>query len=305
MMVNQTPEQQARDSIDEKLKKVELNKLAAIEYHGADGVTQHCLDAIVRLIQFGDRIEKAWLLSGGSEQWNCRHHAFILSINYGDLVAIKPGFSSGYGGEGPGGLSKALQLLNRQKVEIEEHEIKPEVMERLTYGALLSSDIEAIQTSRPIRPNRFSDYILFDSDRRKIYSEQNLNFLFPPIVPFSIIDTRILDLALSLEECPDASLFSAYRRLEGLVRNKSDELNGMSGAKLFAKAFQSDSSVLRWSDADKSESEGRAALFIGAYKAYRNTRAHHEQNTAPESAVREFLLLNELFLLESEAKNRF
>lgn len=285
-------------------KKVELNKLAAIEYHGADGVTQHCLDAIVRLIQFGDRIERAWLLSGEADQWNCRHHAFILSINYGDLVAIKPGFSSGYGGEGPGGLSKALQLLNRHKVEIEEHEIKPEVMERLIYGALLSSDIEAIQTSRPIRPNRFSDYIFFDSDRREIYSEQNLNFLFPPVVPLSIIDTRILDLAMRLEEHPDASLFTGYKRLEGLVRGRHIELAGLSAAKLFSKAYQGDNALLEWPNVEKSEAEGRASLFIGVFKSYRNKRAHHEQDTDLKSAVREFLLLNELFLLESTTRVR-
>lgn len=285
-------------------KKVELSKLAAIEYHGADGVTQHCLDAIVRLIQFGDRIEKAWLLSGESEQWNCRHHAFILSINYGDLVAIKPGFSSGYGGEGPGGLSKALQLLNRHKVEIEEHEIKPEMMERLSYGALLSSDIEAIQTSRPIRPNRFSDYIFFDSDRRKIYSEQNLNFLFPPVVPLSIIDTRILDLALSLEEHPDASLLTGYKRLEGLVRGRHIELAGLSAAKLFSKAYQGDNALLEWPNVEKPEAEGRASLFIGVFKSYRNKRVHHEEDTDLKSAIREFLLLNELFLLESTTRLR-
>lgn len=285
-------------------KKVELNKLAAIEYHGADGVTQHCLDAIVRLIQFGDQFDKAWLLSGEADQWNCRHHAFILSINYGDLVAIKPGFSSGYGGEGPGGLSKALQLLNRHKVEIEEHEIKPEVMERLIYGALLSSDIEAIQTSRPIRPNRFSDYIFFDSDRREIYSEQNLNFLFPPVVPLSIIDTRILDLALSLEEHPDASLFTGYKRLEGLVRGRHIELAGLSAAKLFSKAYQGDNALLEWPNVEKSEAEGRASLFIGVFKSYRNKRAHHEEDTDLKSAVREFLLLNELFLLESTTRVR-
>lgn len=282
-------------------KKVELNKLAAIEYHGADGVTQYCLDAIVRLIQFGDRIEKAWLLSGDADQWHCRHHAFILSINYGDLVAIKPGFSSGYGGEGPGGLSQALQLLVRHNVEIEEHEIQPEVMERLAYGALLNSDIEAIRTSRPIRPNRYFDYILFDSDRRKIYSEQNLNFLFPPVVPLSIIDTRILDLALSLEEHPDASLFTGYKRLEGLVRRRHIELAGLSAAKLFSKAYQGENALLEWLNVEKSEAEGRASLFIGVFKSYRNKRAHHEQEYNLCSAVREFLLLNELYLLENQS----
>ncbi|MEX1201420.1 MAG: TIGR02391 family protein [Methylophaga sp.] len=282
------------------IKKVELNKLAAIEYHGADGVTQHCLDAIVRLIQFGDRIEKAWLLSGEADQWNCRHHAFILSINYGDLVAIKSGFASGYGGEGPGGLSKALQLLIRHKAEIEEHEIKPAVMERLTYGALLSSDIDFIKSSRPIRPNRFRDYIFHNDERTtEVFRDRDLNYLFPPVVPLATLDARIMDLALNLEEHPDASLLSGYRRLEGLVRNKHPELAGLSAAKLFSKAYQSDNALLEWADVEKSEADGRASLFIGVFKSYRNKRAHHEQKNDLKNAVREFILLNELFLLES------
>jgi len=287
------------------IKKVELNKLAAIEYHGADGVTQHCLDAIVRLIQFGDRIEKAWLLSGEADQLNCRHHAFILSINYGDLVAIKPGFSSGYGGEGPGGLSKALQLLMRHKAEIEEHEIKTEVMERLVYGALISSDIDSIKSSRPIRPHRFHDYIFHNVERAtKVYRDKDLNCLFPPVVPLAILDTRILDLALNLEEHPDASLLSGYRRLEGLVRDKHPELAEFSAAKLFSKAYQGENALLEWPEVDKSEAEGRASLFIGVFKSYRNKRAHHEQENNLKNAVREFLMLNELFLLESGTRVR-
>ena len=283
--------------------KIEINKLADVEYHGSNGITQHCLDAIARLIHFGDRIEQVWLISAPADQWNCRTHAFILTINNGQLVVIGSGFSSGYGGGGCKGLSKALQLLSRHKAEIKEVEIKSEVMNRLERRCLLQSDIESIESSNYVRPNRYYDYIFFDTKlSEEVYGDRELNLLFPPVIPLAIIDTRILDLALSFEEQPDLSLLSGYRRLEGLVREKHDELKGLSAAKLFSKAYQGENAILEWPDIDKSEIEGRASLFIGVFKTYRNKRSHHEQSDDMAIALREFLLLNELFLLESKAR---
>jgi len=283
--------------------KIEINKLADVEYHGSNGITQHCLDAIARLIHFGDRIEQVWLISAPADQWNCRTHAFILTINNGQLVVIGTGFSSGYGGEGCRGLSKALQLLIRHKAEVVEFEIKSDVMNRLEHRCLLSSDIESIESSNYVRPNRHYDYIFFDTKlSEEVYGDRELNLLFPPVIPLAIIDTRILDLALSFEEQPDLSLLSGYRRLEGLVREKHDELKGLSAAKLFSKAYQGENAILEWLDIDRSEAEGRAALFIGVFKSYRNKRSHHEQSDDMAIVLREFLLLNELFLLESKAR---
>lgn len=281
---------------------IDINKLACIEYHGSAGITQHCLDAMTRLIQFGERLEKAWLISSQPDQYNCRTHAFILTLFCERQVVINSGFSSGYGGEGPKGLSKALQLLLRHKVDIEEYQVKPSMMERLEHNCLLKTDIQSTGSSRPVRPNRYYDYIFFDTERsRNVFGEKDLNFLFPPVIPYAIIDTRILDLALTLEENPDASLLTGYRRLEGIFREKHADLKGLSGAKLFSRAFQGENSLLHWPKTDKSEVEGRASLFIGVFKGYRNKRAHHEQDYELSAAVREFVLLNELYVLESTA----
>jgi len=284
-------------------QKIEISKLADVEYHGSNGTTQDCLDAIARLIQFGDRIEKARLLSSPKEEGGCRDHAFILTINNDQLVVIGTGFRSGYGGEGPKGLSKALQLLIRHKAEVVEFEIKPDVLKRLEHRCLLSSDIQSIESSNGVGPNRYYDYIFYDIKlAKKLFGDKELNLLFSPVIPFAIIDTRLLDLALSFEEQPDTSLLSGYRRLEGLVRDKHGELKGLSAAKLFSKAYQGEKSILEWPGIDKSESEGRASLFIGAFKSYRNKRSHHEPSDDIASALREFLLLNELFILEAQAR---
>ena len=76
---------------------------AGIEYHGGPGVTQLCFDAIMRLIQFGDHITKVQILS--SPRTHVTDHCLILTVNVGNLIAIKSGFASGYMGEGSAGFS--------------------------------------------------------------------------------------------------------------------------------------------------------------------------------------------------------
>lgn len=285
--------------------KVQINKLAELEYHGSSGITQHCLDAIVMLLQFGERIEKARLLSGEVDQTNCRDHAFLLTLVDGRDVVINTGFRSGYGGEGPKGLSKALQLFLRHNVDIEEYEVNSALMRRLEKCCLLNSDIEAILAARSVSGGRYYDYIWYNSEKGNYtFDERAISALYHPLVPLAIVDNRILDLALRLEQDPDASLLTGYKRLEGLVREKHPDLRGLSAARLFSTAYQGENALLEWPDVDKSEAGGRASLFIGVFKSYRNKRAHHEEDTDLKSAVREFLLLNELFLLESTTRVR-
>ena len=54
----------------------------------------------------------------------------------GDQAAVKSGFASGYGGEGPAALSYALQLLEAHGVELEEVEVSADLIERLDDSAL-------------------------------------------------------------------------------------------------------------------------------------------------------------------------
>ena len=78
-------------------------------------------------------------------------------------------------------------------------------------------------------------------------------------------------------------------------------MNNENGVKLFAKAFQVDDSVLCWENLDSGESKGRASLFTSVYMAYRNNRAHQEPRHNVSDDIREFMLVNQLFVLESEA----
>ena len=59
-----------------------------------------------------------------------------------------------------------------------------------------------------------------------------------------------------------------------------------------------------WKNLDPNESTGRSLLFTGTFKAYRNRRAHQEPKHKLEDDIREFLLINQLFVLEREAHLR-
>jgi hypothetical protein len=125
---------------------------------------------------------------------------------------------------------------------------------------------------------------------------------FPSVIPFAIIDSRITDLALRFYENPDKNLLTGYRRLEDIVRNRTgiDE----HGVKLFSEAFHGDKAKLGWKGLGDNERIGRANLFTGAYMAYRNPRAHHELEHHAENQLMEFLLLNQLFVLEKNSIER-
>jgi hypothetical protein len=274
-----------------RLKKFEV---AGIEYYGLPGLTKECRDAVLRLLQFGDCIATARILSSAHE------HALLLTRDVGDLIAIKSGFRSGYIGEGSRGLSYVLMLLEAHGADIEEYQVTPELIERLDYSALAKSDIDTVDAARPVRPSRWHEYIF--EDNWDPINDGTLWREFPPVMPFAIIETRLIDLALSFWEHPDVCLIKAYRRLEDVVRERTS-LNE-HGVKLFSQAFVGPTSKLSWKDIDAGEQTGRGTLFTAAFMAYRNRRAHRELRDSCNGQLREFLLLNQLYVLEKESSMR-
>jgi hypothetical protein len=202
--------------------------LAKIQYHGEFGITRSCLDAIVRLIHFGAQIEQVRLLTCGG------YHCFLLKVaTEKSHIAIKSGFSSGYQGEGPRGLSIALQLLGRYVPLIDEYEISLEVLQRISDSCLLVSDLEEINTKEQILPSRIHEYIYADG---YTFTDDAINkrlrYEFPLVIPLRLVDCRITDLAIKFHEDPDSSLISAYRRLEDIIRKRTNLNNEIIGVKL-------------------------------------------------------------------------
>ena len=268
--------------------------LAAIEYHGASGITRHCLDAVVRLIHFGEKIYVARLLTC-LDRHNCGDHGLLLTMEHEHLVAIKPGFASGYKGEGPSGLSTVLRMLQWQGADIEEYDISPATMERLKSGCLLVKDLDNLELAKPVLPVRYYDYML---DRNC-----DLQRYFPPSINFGLLDKRLVDLALDFSANPGYAIDSAFKRLEDLIRRRI-EMPGESGSKLLTRAFLGEASILHWGDENPSEQSSKANLFKSIFGAYRNPRAHREVTASDDEAVREFMLVNSLYLLEAAAVAR-
>lgn len=267
------------------------NTLAAIEYAGLPGISEECKHAVMRLLQYRDEITHARILS------NDRDHCLLLTVNVGDLIAIKSGFSSGYLGEGPHAFSFVLELLEAHGAKIDEYEVSGELIERVDNSALTERDLEEIELSRPVKPRRWHEYIITERWERDDYGR--LWQEFEPIIPFAIVDSRITDLAFHFFQFPDASLLKGYRRLEDIVRERT----GLDhhGAKLFSQAFVGDAPKLRWKGLNTGEQNARGNLFVSAYSAYRNPRAHRELKSDSHDQIREFLLLNHLFSMERGA----
>lgn len=273
-------------------QRLRSDDLAGIQYLGLDGITQSCLTALTSLFGREERLTAADLIT--CEQT----HGLLIWTEFDEVIAIKPGFASGYGGEGPRGLAMALSLLQRHRVEIDEYVVDTLFMARLSASCLLLKDIDHLEQAEPLRPRRWYDYIyeyehLVENGRDMLAPGYSIS------IPFGLVDHRIMDLAVEFRTNPDGSIISAFRRLEDVFRTRTG-LAG-EGTRLFGNAFAGDNPVLRWDVPDVGECRGRAQLFSAAFMAFRNARVHRELHLNMESALREFLLVNELFRLESEA----
>lgn len=262
-----------------------------IDYLGEAGITETCLHSIYNLIQTHSDLNTALLLT------NDQSHAFLLKDLTENYYIIRSGFTSGYPGEGPKGLAKALTILRKHQIDTEEVIIPAKLFNKLNKSSLTDQDIDFIFQQKIIRPIRLHDYIYpFESDFNQA---SNLKRYFPLELPYLIIDERIFDLALLFKQDPDSALSKAYKRLEDIVRLRTN-LNEHS-TKLFAQVFQGDNALLTWNVPDSAEIKGRVNLFTGTYMAFRNARAHREKDENLLHQYREFLLINELYLLEQEA----
>lgn len=273
-------------------QRLRSKELAGIQYLGLDGITQSCLSALAHLLSDEKNLMKAALLTAGHT------HGFVIWTEFEEIIAIKAGFSSGYGGEGPHGLAVSLALLIKHRVDVEEYIVDQLMISRLSASCLLQQDIEHLTHAPPNRPQRWHDY-LYEYRTVVDQSGKNLARHYGLLIPFALIDDRIMDLAVNFRDDTDAAIISAFRRLETIFRKRTG-LQG-EGTRLFANSFSGVDPILQWNVPDEGESKGRAQLFPAVYMAFRNARVHREIEIDIEAALREFLLVNELFRLEAEA----
>ena len=280
---------------------MKTTQLAQIQYHGQAGTTAYCQSAIERLLLCQPSLASALLLTSSDQ--TAVFHAFILTTDTGIQIAIKSGFNSGYVGEGPRGLSDSLKLLDLHRLDIDEVEVPQEVTQRLNASCLTAKDMTMIKNAKKIRPYRFWDYV---EPFNEYEQRQGNPWRDRPVdLPLPLIDDRLINEAIAFWDDPDGTLMKSFRKLETIVRGRlqahGNETEDWVGAKLFGRAFNGDDAPLSWPNIPNAERIGRTSLFTGAFSAYRNRRAHHEGSTCAHKLANEFLLINQLFLLEQEA----
>ncbi len=268
--------------------------LAQVQYHGSNLTTQSCLDAVIRLLSTHAKIDRALLLT------HQHRHGVYLEVQEPEPVFIRCGFTSGYGGEGPAGLSLAIHLLERFQVDVEEVLVTGELLTRLDENRLTQEDLKLVVHAPFVRPTRIYDY-RSDGLQHRDGPAELLRRQFQPVVPWFILDCRLVELAVVLKQDPDKAVFGAFRKLESHVKRRCELPIATSGVEVFKKAFRGTGAILTWPGLPRSEMEGRAQLFEAAFMTYRNPLAHREDERDHVRAYREFFVANELFLLEAEA----
>ncbi|MEM9383424.1 MAG: TIGR02391 family protein [Pseudomonadota bacterium] len=261
-----------------------------IEYRGRSGATQTCLTALAELLQRHWEISHTALVTCG------QNHGFVVIVQESWPIVIRSGFSSGYNGEGPRGLATALSLLGERNTEVEEYCVPKSFMQRLNNAQLLAKDIERLIAQKPVRPTRIYDYIWSGTDGKRL----GFYDAYPLTLPCAVLDPRLDKVLPQYLVDPDATLLKAYVQLESRIRERS-QAGKEPGVRLMRKAFNPDNALLKWHGRDREEAQSLMHIFSGVYGAFRNRRAHEPVTSTPDLALRELLLLNELYRLESEA----
>lgn len=261
-----------------------------LDFVGSTEITESCIQAILRYLHFGDQIQSAKLLSDPHNR-----HAFLLFLSNYHLVITRSGFTSGYNGEGPAGLAYILLLLKSFNIDTNELKISKKTMDKLNNSKLSPADIQSIYESNGGYIG-IEDYIYF-SRNRDMKKEQTWS-RFPVTTPYKMIDARMHDLILEYHDNPDSSLSSGFRRLEDILKVRTE--TSLFGAKLCEHAFLGENSKLTW-NVDLAEKNSRANYFKSTFSLYRNRRAHNEIGRNNVNDMTELLALNSLFLLEKEA----
>ena len=266
-----------------------------IQYLGTP-YTQDCIEAVGFLLQTQQYFEKVLLLSYNYQ------YAYIIQTNT-NTYAIRSGFSTN-SGEASNGLASSLQLFSRHNIHLEEVKISNKLMKKLNQAALSNRDLVNILNAQYVRPIRLYDYI-YNIYKTTNYQHSNDRY-YPNILPFHLIDSRIFDLALKFNDDPNYSILNAYTRLEDIVKVKINDHNLFSN-NLLKTAFITDKqrkSIYLWDVNNEKVSNALGCLFTNIFTAYRNERAHSEVDKPHSDQVREFLLINELYLLEKNALKR-
>lgn len=262
-----------------------------VNYLGQAGVSAGSLRALEIVLHNYRPLQTAYLLTADGT------HAFLLESETEGLFAIRSGFRSGYRGEGPRALAYALQLLYQFGVHVEDRHVAEEVISRLDDGQLTQGDIRKIKEIQRLPPNRSYEHVYEYIHRNE---ERPWEEMYSAI-PFGLIDPRLRDLALTFDSDFDQAILTGFRRLEAIVRERLVEKSD----RVFAAAFNGEASELSWLNVNASEHAGRANLFVGAYGAFRNPRAHSTAAGDHRSdCLAEFLLLNLLYRLEAAAVKR-
>ncbi|HST43692.1 MAG TPA: TIGR02391 family protein [Luteimonas sp.] len=267
------------------------------QYHGSHFSTQSCLEALARLVESSLVIQRVLLLTHEGR------HGLLVEVDEPEPIFIRCGFTSGYVGEGPGGLALALHLLRFFKIPVEEVRVTSALLQRLDEAALTHADLHHVERCSVVRPIRIYDY-MHDGLRERASAGTVPLRLLASKIPWSLLDPRLGDLALMMRSDSDRAVFEAFRRLEWTVKERCVMGSDVNGVQVFKKAFRGHGAILQWPGLSSSEVEGRAQLFEAAFMSYRNPRAHREVGGDSSRAYSEFSIINELYFLEGEAVGR-
>jgi hypothetical protein len=263
-----------------------------IEYGGSDGITETCLDAVFRYINYGDQINEVDILTYNMD------HALLMRFGDGHCAFIRSGFSSGYSGEAPKGLALVIQIFLSLNVRIREYNVNRSFFKRVNAALIRMKDLVYLNKLKACKPLSYDRFVSLNQ-MNAAFEHQVWSKLKEPI-PYALFDTRIADLVQEYREKPNDALLTGYKRLENILQAKF--ITKSFGLNLIKEIMDKKNSI--WTPGiSEGVQKGRSLLFQGCFSSFRNELAHNEF-VHVEYGLSEFLLLNLLFLYEKDISKK-
>ena len=228
-------------------------------------------------------------------QVKCRSSKRLLdrsllgSLARGEQASDHNQHCSGYGGEGPKGLAKVIQLLRFHRIDLEEVRVNGKLFSRIEQCQLLDRDLHKIEQMQYVRPLSWVDYL---HDIGKV-DDSELQHLFPYEIPWASLEPRILDLAMNLQYGDLSAVSQAFNRFESVLKKRCANE---------AKSLRQAANQVFSNSAMKGSESAKEKFVTSVFTLFRNPRAHEELNPTRQEDFRCFVLLNELFLMEANTK---
>lgn len=258
----------------------------SLQYLGARGDTQSCVDAMVTILTSPYPCREITVVFGDTYPADENRHFSVLFVIWdwvGHEITIVPDGFGTHEGTGGWGLAIVLELIQYYQVHLVEKWIEKAQFNRIADGFPTERDRQQLHHAdygAPSWPLHLDDF------GSELWAQLPLKAF-----PHWLLEPELVADVKGVEQDPDSAAFRAVKRLEVIIRGMGGYAADLLGEKLINTAMGSQGSFQPLG-ATESERQAWASLFRGAMGAFKNPQSHRDVKLSMEDAAGQILAVN-------------